>query len=1571
MKRSLILALAVVLEILFGAPQFVRAQSCDTTSTIYWTGGAGDGQWTTKGNWSTGAVPGLSDNVCINPSFSVTAAGAGIDINSLNLLGTLTITNSAGMNLHSTAITSTLTNLTVGTNSGLFITGSATFPGSVTLASGGTIGGNNSLNSGTATFTGAVMVTANSALTVPTINNQGSITITQPSVLTLGSDGTFNNQAAGAVNIQADGVTINFSGTFNNAGTFAKTEGTGSSNIDMLEASDFVNTGTVVANSGTLVLNLSPSTSGNTSTGAFNAAGGATLSFAGGNITLNAKTTFGGSGTIDFSSGVWTVSAPITVTTANLILNGGTVMGSSTLTLDSGTLTTWNSGFLELSGTGAKVTLSEGKTMLIASLGIHSLSCELDVLGTVNQNTSGVLINDLSLNNATITIEHGARFNLQSDGGIHGSGSISDLGTFEKTGGTGISDVDYNGTFTITRNVTLVEVGTVAVSKGTLNFANSGGGYFLGTVTVGSGATLQFSAGTYSVEDATEFKGAGTTLISSVGSWNLQPSAGIPAGISVDTEVFQLNGVTGSSVIQGVGDLNANSKKFNFTGGEMTGTGEVSIPKGVTLSISTGPVYILGQTVSNSGVAQITDTARLYLGSGAVWTNNATGEFIFKADGNISDGGNGATFNNSGTVQKTGGTSTLGSHIDFTGTFNNVGTVSAAVGLLEMLSSQGTSDGGTFTAANKGAELVFGGPSQWIIGAGTSMTGKGEIAMEGSTWNLTADLTVDSAIFSIVGGTVNGAFNFTLASPSITLAGGLRQGVLQSGQPTGTIIIQNATSAPKVTVSGSFTIDASTMDNYGAMTINGAGAVIIQDAALLVNESGHTITLDKPIANSSAAIIVNVADGFSNSGTLTLGIDSGANLTQTIGGAASFNNYGTITIPKGHDLDAYGCNDYGTTILNAGTVTTTGVPFSIFDGTLEGPGFIGGISIDDILGKIQGGDAPGILNLSVPLTIESGGTMVAALNGTKAGTQYDQIISTSSVALGGTLDLQFGNGFSPSPTNSFAILSFASSTGSFAKVVTPSSTCAAKLTTTSTSLSVAFASSSVAVTISPVSVPLVEGAQQQFTDTVTNGCGNGVTWKVKEGAAGGKITAAGLYTAPAAAGTFHVIVTSVADPTKSATSTVTVTAAAADGKNLWVTPQAAVLQPGGSVHFEASQSVTWSVAEDATGGSISATGTYTAARTPGIYHVLASSIADATSHAVVNIAVVGGTLKAAYVANLEQNSVSVLTPSIRSGQASGPMSGPMSETQSIPTGQSPAGLAISPQGVLLTANRNSNDVSAFAVSAADATLEPVSGPVFDAGTGPSAVAWDPSGRLAFVTDADSDDISLFSAHGSAAQMSYLGKQALDAGDQPSAVAVDPSAPFVLVADSGGNNVHGFTFDLAGRLRELSGSPFAAGKGPAAAVTDPAGKFLFVANRASGDVSVFAIDGFDETLHEVDGSPFPAGKGPAAIATDITGSYVFVANHESNNISTFRIDSETGALALLNQTLLTIHGPTALAADPTGRYLFVTNDTTGGILNLALDVATGMLAPAGLITGPGKAAAIVLVRNQDEQTALNW
>lgn len=80
----------------------------------------------------------------------------------------------------------------------------------------------------------------------------------------------------------------------------------------------------------------------------------------------------------------------------------------------------------------------------------------------------------------------------------------------------------------------------------------------------------------------------------------------------------------------------------------------------------------------------------------------------------------------------------------------------------------------------------------------------------------------------------------------------------------------------------------------------------------------------------------------------------------------------------------------------------------------------------------------------------------------------------------------------------------------------------------------------IAVTIDPTTASLTFGGTQSFAATVANSTNQAVTWQVTEGTTGGTITSAGVYTAPSTAGTYHVVATSSADISKSATATVTV-----------------------------------------------------------------------------------------------------------------------------------------------------------------------------------------------------------------------------------------------------------------------------------------------------------------------------------------------------------------------------------------------------------------------------------------------
>jgi hypothetical protein len=172
----------------------------------------------------------------------------------------------------------------------------------------------------------------------------------------------------------------------------------------------------------------------------------------------------------------------------------------------------------------------------------------------------------------------------------------------------------------------------------------------------------------------------------------------------------------------------------------------------------------------------------------------------------------------------------------------------------------------------------------------------------------------------------------------------------------------------------------------------------------------------------------------------------------------------------------------------------------------------------------------------------------------------------------------------------------------------------------------------VVVTISPKTASLAVGAVEQFTAVVTGTSTTSVTWSVQESSACGTISSAGLYTAPSAAATCHVVATSTVDATKSDVATITVGSTAV---TVAVSPSSAAVDGCGTLNLAATvggssnTAVTWSVEEGAAGGSITSAGVYTAPTTSGVYHAVATSQADATVSAMATLTVTNKVLSVA------------------------------------------------------------------------------------------------------------------------------------------------------------------------------------------------------------------------------------------------------------------------------------------------------------------------------------------------------
>jgi hypothetical protein len=155
----------------------------------------------------------------------------------------------------------------------------------------------------------------------------------------------------------------------------------------------------------------------------------------------------------------------------------------------------------------------------------------------------------------------------------------------------------------------------------------------------------------------------------------------------------------------------------------------------------------------------------------------------------------------------------------------------------------------------------------------------------------------------------------------------------------------------------------------------------------------------------------------------------------------------------------------------------------------------------------------------------------------------------------------------------------------------------------------------IAVSLSPTSVSLQSGGQQQFSASVSGTTNTAVTWTTS----GGTVSTSGLYTAPTSGGTYTVTATSAADTSKSASATVTVSQPIA----VSLSPTSASLQGGGQQQFTAYVSGTSNTAVNwsASGGTITSGGLYTAPSTAGTYTVKAVSAADPTKSASASVGV--------------------------------------------------------------------------------------------------------------------------------------------------------------------------------------------------------------------------------------------------------------------------------------------------------------------------------------------------------------
>jgi hypothetical protein len=559
-----------------------------------------------------------------------------------------------------------------------------------------------------------------------------------------------------------------------------------------------------------------------------------------------------------------------------------------------------------------------------------------------------------------------------------------------------------------------------------------------------------------------------------------QQALAISTGELTVTDTTQASAIGGGlawsgGTLGGAGNLVV-TEPVSWSGGTKAGTGTLTAGGGMTIS-GAASKFISGGTVDNPAgqTAVINGTGTFDMANGGSFTNEGTvddqvdlafyGGFGFPEC--VSPN---ASFSNSGTFIKSGGAGStsfvslsLGSACTTNVKFNNSGTVKVNSGTLSL--EGGQSSGGSFTVA-AGSTLDFSaGGGAYTLDAASSVTGAGTGSFSGGTVSFAAGAAYTTGATTVSDGSVT--FGSGATTGGMALSGGTLGGA-------GNLVVAGPVSWSGGTKAGTGTLTAS-----GGMTISGAAQKVISEGTV-VNPAGQTAVIN----GTGNLAIVNGAT-FANAGTvddqadLTIFAPTGGTFFSCSPGGGTITNTGTFIKSGGTGTTIVACStlafdNSGTVKVNSGTLSlqssgaSTGGSFAVAAGgtldfgiwgatpgtyaldaassvTGDGTGSFSGGTVSFAAGAayttgattVSGGSVTFGSPVSTGTYTQTGGTLGINLGGSASCTVFGQVKVTGAAALAGTLNVGLADGCSPGPAQSFKVMTYASHSGTFASVSTP------------------------------------------------------------------------------------------------------------------------------------------------------------------------------------------------------------------------------------------------------------------------------------------------------------------------------------------------------------------------------------------------------------------------------------------------------------------------------------------------------------------------------------------------------
>ncbi len=695
-----------------------------------------------------------------------------------------------------------------------------------------------------------------------------------------------------------------------------------------------------------------------------------------GTNTVNVPTTSITGITLNLADGADTISASgVVLTTQAMIINhsgtGLTITGP--LTTTTGSITVNNTGTGDITEAG-NITSTSGSV-------------------SVSSNNNYTLNAKINAGSGTIT--------LKADQGSAGTGS------FTQNASNTVSTITTTNTTANAVSITVntssnggtgnANIRTIAATSGTLNINAYGGSIlYAGTDTLTAGQAALTTLAPDITGPAPSLGGGGSAPTGTVNAKTYILATSPTGSGSIGTAARPINTVTvsGNSVGLAAGSGGAYFVDWyagttTLSSASATGAGSVEV---VSANAGGHNLVVAGNVTTGSGNIVLAADDDFTVNSGVTIGGAGFSGDVYMACNR--DTGNGENLTVSGTITSSNTTASAvvieGFHTEDNGTNSGVVNVS------------------NITVGNGGTINLSTVPSSAPAGQGTII-----VASTSTVLNAGPLGTVNFLATSMNGNTTYTSVVGTSATPIKVTAGNV---IVTANVGAGTATVEPASVYVTDTIAGNFTATIGNSVNTAASSYNlttTAGALTVLNPISNVNNGAINLTgaggvvLNADVGGgATGAVNINgPLSGTANidptTGTVTLTQNADSTFDGSITGSQNLVKAGTGNLTLAGTSSAW----MGTTAINGGSLVVTGTETGTSNVTTSGTGLLSGTGTVDaaqISGTFSPGTGPSTTGiLTVPnLTLASTATFAADLNGTTAGTSYDQVNVSGAVSLG-------------------------------------------------------------------------------------------------------------------------------------------------------------------------------------------------------------------------------------------------------------------------------------------------------------------------------------------------------------------------------------------------------------------------------------------------------------------------------------------------------------------------------------------------------------------------------------------